>query len=102
MNPKRIAVASLLLVSSIVILVSGLDAKERGQAAVTAAASQDEEKPSYFTELWQLTKKTREGKPGVTFHRSNYALAFSYNSSPNPAPLQEVNPDKTLTKPEVT
>ena len=73
-----------------------------GQAAVTAAAPQEEEKPSYFTELWQLTKKTREGKPGVTFHRSNYALAFSYNSSPNPAPLQEVNPDKTLTKPEVT
>ena len=73
-----------------------------GGAAVAETGSRDEDKPSYFTELWQLDKKTRAGQPGVTFHRSNYALAFSYNSSPNPAPLQEVDPAKTLTKPEVT
>lgn len=59
------------------------------------------QKPSYFTDLWQLDKETRAGKPSITFHRSSYALAFSYNWLPNPEPLQEVNPDKTLVKPEV-
>jgi len=59
-------------------------------------------KPSYFTELWQLDSKTRASRPGVTYHRSNYALALSYNFRPNPAPLQEVDPEKTLVKPEVT
>jgi phospholipase A1/A2 len=58
-------------------------------------------KISYFTELWHLDKETRAGKPWVTFHRSNYALVFSYNSSPNLVPLQEVDPAKTLVKPEV-
>jgi phospholipase A1 len=75
-------------------------------AAVVAgglsAAPADPQKPSYFTELWQLDKETRAGKPWVTFHRSNYALAFSYNSSPNLAPLLEVDPAKTLKKQEVT
>lgn len=60
------------------------------------------QKLSYFTRLWELDKDARVGKPGVAFHRSNYALAFSYNDSPNPAPLQEVDPAKTLVKPEVT
>jgi phospholipase A1 len=75
-------------------------------AAVVAgglfAAPADPQKPSYFTELWQLDKDARAGKPWVTFHRSNYALAFSYNSSPNLAPLLEVDPAKTLKKQEVT
>lgn len=66
-----------------------------------SAAPRDPQKLSYFTELWQLDKEARAGKPWVTFHRSNYALVFSYNSSPNPAPLQEVDPAKTLVKPEV-
>ena len=66
-----------------------------------SAAPRDSRKLSYFTELWHLDKETRAGKPSVTFHRSNYALAFSYNSSPNLAPWQEVDPAKTLTKPEV-
>ncbi len=73
-----------------------------GQAAAVEAKSTDEEKPSYFTDLWQLDRKTRASKPGITFHRSNYALAASYNFTPNPAPLQEVDPTKTLKKPEVT
>lgn len=67
-----------------------------------SAAPRDPQKLSYFTELWHLDKATRSGKPWITFHRSNYALVFSYNSSPNPAPLQEVDPAKTLTKQEVT
>ena len=66
-----------------------------------SAAPRVPQKLSYFTELWHLDKETRAGKPWVTFHRSSYALAFSYNSSPNPVPLQEVDPAKTLTKPEV-
>jgi phospholipase A1 len=49
-----------------------------------------------------LDKESRAGKPWVTFHRSNYALAFSYNFSPHQAPFQEIIPAKTLTKPEVT
>ncbi len=65
-----------------------------------SAAPQD--RPSYFTELWQLDPEARASKPGVTFHRSSYALVLSYNAFPNPAPLQAVDPDKTLVKPEVT
>jgi phospholipase A1 len=57
---------------------------------------------SYFTQIWQLDKEARVGRPSVTFHRSNYALVFSYNTSPNQAPFQELTPPKTLTKPEVT
>jgi len=73
-----------------------------GQTSVAPTArSTAEEKPSYFTELWQLDRKARASQPGVTFHRSTYALAFSYNFRPNPAPLQEVDPEKTLVKPEV-
>jgi phospholipase A1 len=66
------------------------------------AAPADPPKSSYFTDLWHLDPATRAGKPWITFHRSSYALAFTYNSSPNPAPLQEVDPNKTLVKPEVT
>jgi phospholipase A1 len=61
-----------------------------------------EEKPSYFTALWHLDEEARVGKPWITFHRSNCALVFSYNFTPNPAPLREVDPAKTLVKPEVT
>lgn len=57
-------------------------------------------KPSYFTTLWHLDKDTRAGLPSITFHRSTYALVFSYNTSPNPAPLRQVDPSATLLKPE--
>ena len=67
-----------------------------------SATPRDSQKLSYFTDLWHLDKEARAGKPWITFHGANYALSFSYNSSPNPAPLQEVDPAKTLTKPEVT
>lgn len=76
---------------------SGLLAGPQAAAGAPAQA-----KPSYFTSLWQLDPQTRPTMPGVTFHRSNYALVFSYNQFPNPAPLQEVDPTKTLVKPEVT
>jgi phospholipase A1 len=98
----------ILLIVMAAVLAGGLLAApqavpgDTGQAAAPAAKSGDKEKPSYFTELWQLDRATRASKPGITFHRSNYALAFSYNFTPNPAPLQEVDPAKTLTKAEVT
>jgi phospholipase A1 len=84
------------------VLIGGLwaapgDSREAGNPEVVQA-----KKTSYFTDLWHLDKETRAGKPWVTFHRANYALVFSYNSSPNPAPLREVDPAETLTKPEVT
>lgn len=76
---------------------------DQGQtAAVEGAESVGGGRPSYFTALWQLDAEDRAGRPGVTFHRSNYALVLSYNAFPNPAPLQEVDPTKTLVKPEVT
>lgn len=71
-------------------------------APQTTAGDPVKEKPSYFTGLWQLDRTARAHMPGITFHRSNYGLMFSYNDSPNPAPLQEVDPAKTLVKPEVT
>jgi phospholipase A1 len=67
-----------------------------------AAGQTVPQKTSYFTELWHLNKDTRAGRPWVTFHRSSYALVFSYNTSPNQAPFQLVIPPKTLTRPEVT
>ncbi len=72
--------------------------------AQSGAADPEEKgrKVPYFTELWQLDEASREGRPWITFHRTNYALVFSYNNSPNPTPLQEADPAKTLTKPEVT
>jgi phospholipase A1 len=57
--------------------------------------------PSYFTDLWRLDEKASAGKPAITFHRSNYALPLSYNFTPNPAPFREIDPDRTLTRPEV-
>jgi phospholipase A1 len=84
------------------VLIGGLWAAPRDSREAGSPEGGKEKKSSYFTELWHLDKETRAGKPWVTFHRSNYALAFSYNSSPNLAPWRALDPPKTLTKPEVT
>jgi phospholipase A1/A2 len=84
------------------LLSIGLSAASWDSSQTAGAGDAKEKKLSYFTRLWQLDKEARKGQPGVTFHRSSYALAFSYNSSPNLAPLQEADPTKTLTKQEVT
>ena len=89
LRPRAVLVRAL----SILALAGGLAAAP--EDPVPAAP------PSYFTRLWQLDRAARAGQPGITFHRSNYGLMFSYNDSPNPAPLQEVDPAKTLVKPEV-
>ena len=64
--------------------------------------SGDQGSPSYFTRLWELDEASRAGRRFISPHRTFYALAFSYNTSPNLAPFLEVDPDKTLTKGEVT
>ncbi|MEN6311418.1 MAG: phospholipase A [Acidobacteriota bacterium] len=97
MNHKPLVLAAALAVFLAVSLSAAA-----ADSADTAKPEGKKPKGSYFTELWHLDTVTREGRPWVTFHRTNYALAFSYNASPNPAPLREVDPTKTLTKPEVT
>lgn len=77
------------------------DPGDPGQAAA-GEESKEKEEPSFFTDLWQLDETTRAGRPSVTFHRTNYALVFSYNFSPNQDPWQALDPPKTLVKPEVT
>jgi phospholipase A1 len=57
-------------------------------------------KPTYFTQLWDLDKSTRE-EYAIKVHRPTWGLVWSYNTSPNLAPLRAVDPDKTLKKPEV-
>lgn len=84
------------------VLIGGLWAAPRDSRETRSPEVKREKKTSYFTDLWHLDKETRAGKPWVTFHRSNYALVFSYNSSPNLAPWQALDPPKTLTRPEVT
>lgn len=98
----RVTRVALALVVLGAILTAGLSAASRGPGQTADAGDVKEKKLSYFTRLWELDKGARKGKRGVTYHRSNYALALSYNSSPNLAPLQEADPTKTLTKPEVT
>jgi len=105
---SRLRLERSLVLSALMAAFAGglLAAPQAGPGAQTQAAvavkPADGAKPSYFTELWQLDPKTRVTKPGVTYHRSNYGLIFSYNDNPNPAPLQEADPTKTLVKPEVT
>jgi phospholipase A1 len=99
-----VGAAALLLV----VLPGGLlaapqaDASDPGQAAVAQEDPSQEEGPSFFTHLWHLDRKTRAGRPAVTFHRTNYILAFSYNGSPNQDPWQALAPPQELVKPEVT
>ncbi len=107
-KPWFFAAASAVASAAVLILATRLTAAPQAgesdpdRAVVSKSAFQDREKPSYFTDLWQLDKESRAGKPSVTFHRSSYALVFSYNSSPNEAPWQALTPPKTLVKPEFT
>jgi len=91
-----------LAVIALAAVLAGLLSAAPAEPGDAAKPGGEKQKDSYFTELWHLDKATREGRPWVTFHRTNYALVFSYNDSPNPAPLQEADPTKTLTKPEIT
>jgi phospholipase A1 len=93
---------SIFPTALVAVLACGLLAAPGGPRDADNQAKTTEKKASYFTELWHLDKDERAGRPWVTFHRSNYALVFSYNTSPNQAPFQELTPPKTLVKPEVT
>ncbi len=109
-SSKSVIMRPLVVAALAALLAGGLLAAPQaapGDAGQAAAAKvkpkeQAKEKPSFFTDLWHLDKEQRVGRPWVTFHRTNYALVFSYNSSPNLAPWQALEPPKTLVKPEVT
>lgn len=98
---------TLLLVLLGAFFAGGLSTAFAGPAgcdgkADEKAEAQKEKKLSYFTRLWELDKDARGPRRAITSHRSNYALAFSYNTSPNLAPFLEFDPEKTLKKSEVT
>jgi phospholipase A1 len=56
---------------------------------------------SYFSRLWELERETRRGKYTIAPHRSNYALPFTYNNSPNYTAVRQADPAKDLKRPEV-
>ena len=91
---KRINIQCFLVLMTLTAGLAG------GLAAAPAGPA--EERPSYFTTLWQLGTADRGGQSAIAAHRSNYALVFSYNDLPNLAPWRALDPPKTLTKPEVT
>jgi phospholipase A1/A2 len=100
-SPHSALVLRILLAGLLVVSAGPLAAAPAGPPQNTGSDTK-EKKVSYWAELWHLDKEARSGRPWVTFHRSNAAQVFSYNASPNPAPLQEVDPAKALVKPEVT
>jgi len=59
-------------------------------------------KTSYLSRLWELDEETRRGNHPIRLHRSNYILPFTYNTSPNVDAVREADPDKDLTKAEVS
>ncbi|MCU0244705.1 MAG: phospholipase A [Acidobacteria bacterium] len=69
------------------LALAALAAFSASGLAAAPQAAEPEKKTSYFTELWQLDRAARASQPGITFHRSNAALVFSYNDRPNPARL---------------
>jgi phospholipase A1 len=95
---QRLAKLPIVLLSLAAALAGWLTAAPQDDAA----AGKKEDKPSYFSRLWQLDEASRAAKSSIAFHRSNYALAYSYNTSPNLDPWLEVDPDKTLKNEEVT
>jgi phospholipase A1 len=99
-NPVICAALALVMLGTLVSI--GLSAADSGSAGSDKAEEGKAKKLSYFTRLWDLDKETRGERHAITSHRSNYALVFSYNSSPNLAAVQEADPAKTLTKTEVT
>jgi phospholipase A1 len=60
-----------------------------------------EKQVSYFSRLWEMDEETRRGQFAITPHRSNYILPFTYNTSPNVAPVREADPDKDVKNAEV-
>ncbi|MDH4267665.1 MAG: phospholipase A, partial [Deltaproteobacteria bacterium] len=58
-------------------------------------------KGSFFSRLWELDEETRRDEYAIKPYRSNYVLPFTYNDSPNDAPIREADPNKKLKKPEV-
>ena len=74
---------------------------EPAQESAEKAPEGRGEKASYFSRLWDLDEEGQRRKFAINFHRSNYFLPFTYNTSPNVDVLREDDPDKTLKKAEV-
>ncbi len=100
-SSRSTARSALILAAFAALLAGRLAAAPKGLPGAAAEGDGEKEKPSYFTTLWFLDEASRAGKSWITFHRPNYALVFSYNTSPNLAPLQQADPAKTLVKPEI-
>ena len=71
-----------------------------GLAAAPAAPDAASGKPSYFTRLWELDEASRGARSVFSPYRTIYLLAYTYNSSPNQAVFEDVEPVRTLVKPE--
>ncbi len=79
------------------------ETKKPKPAAKTALEDSDASPElSYFTLIWELDKEARGKRHAIVPYNANYGLVMTYNTSPNFAPWLEVNPEKTLTKTEVT
>jgi len=59
------------------------------------------EAPSRLSRLWELDRDSRRAKYAITPYRSSYILPYSYNETPNEAPVREAEPGKTVQKQEV-
>lgn len=69
-------------------------------AASPRGPARPDEKPSYFTRLWELDEENRRDKIAFTPYRTNYVLPYSYNSSPNAGVFQTADPGRTLMRSE--
>ena len=78
--------------------------KKKPDPSGETSLENSEESPdlSYFTLIWELDTEARGRRHAIVPYNSNYGLVMTYNTSPNLAPWLAVNPEKTLTKPEVT
>ena len=57
--------------------------------------------PSRLSRIWELDNVSRRGRFAITPHRPSYILPYTYNETPNEAPVREANPGRTVQKQEV-
>ncbi len=74
---------------------------EPAKESAEKAPEKQKEEASYFSRLWDLDEEGRLRKFAIKFHRSNYFLPITYNTSPNVDVLREDDPDKDIKKAEV-
>lgn len=57
--------------------------------------------PSYLSRLWGMDGEPRRRRFVITPHRSSYILPFTYNTTPNEAPVREADPGMEVQRYEV-